>query len=358
MGGCGSKITEEEKRASEANKQVERDLARRKKEMTKEVKLLLLGTGASGKSTVAKQMQIIYLNGWGDKDREEFKPLILVNLLENMQGLLRGIKKLGLGPLSEEGAAMGKELLTIEPTGDLQLSQKHFDGIRSLWTEEQIIADAFKRRSEMQVSDSALYFFQHMDKYVNLDAYKITDEDILRVRKRTTGIIETDFTVGDYRFRMVDVGGQRNERKKWIHCFQDVTAIVFVAALSEYDQVLEEDDTTNRMRESLHLFEETGNNEWFSQTPILLFLNKNDIFETKATIADLGDYFPEYTGGKSAGPARKFISGMCTERNHASKQEREFYVHPTTATDTQNILTVFDAVQDIFLSKALDEFNF
>ena len=43
---------------------------------------------------------------------------------------------------------------------------------------------------------------------------------------------------------MFDVGGQRSERKKWIHCFEDVTAIIFCVAMSEYDQVLHEDETT------------------------------------------------------------------------------------------------------------------
>lgn len=47
-------------------------------------------------------------------------------------------------------------------------------------------------------------------------------------------------------FEMYDVGGQRNERKKWIHCFDNVTAVIFVAALSEYDQCLFEDASTNR----------------------------------------------------------------------------------------------------------------
>ena len=37
---------------------------------------------------------------------------------------------------------------------------------------------------------------------------------------------------------MFDVGGQRSERKKWIHCFESVTSIIFCTALSEYDQVL------------------------------------------------------------------------------------------------------------------------
>ena len=44
--------------------------------------------------------------------------------------------------------------------------------------------------------------------------------------------------------RLFDVGGQRSERKKWIHCFEDVTAIIFCVAMSEYDQVLHEDETT------------------------------------------------------------------------------------------------------------------
>lgn len=48
---------------------------------------------------------------------------------------------------------------------------------------------------------------------------------------------------------MVDVGGQRSERRKWIHCFENVTSIIFLVALSEYDQILFESDnevTTNK----------------------------------------------------------------------------------------------------------------
>jgi len=44
--------------------------------------------------------------------------------------------------------------------------------------------------------------------------------------------------------RMFDVGGQRSERKKWIHCFEGVTAIIFIVAMSEYDLMLAEDQDT------------------------------------------------------------------------------------------------------------------
>jgi guanine nucleotide-binding protein G(i) subunit alpha len=48
---------------------------------------------------------------------------------------------------------------------------------------------------------------------------------------------------------MFDVGGQRSERKKWIHCFENVTSIIFCVALSEYDQVLlEESNQVGRLR--------------------------------------------------------------------------------------------------------------
>ena len=47
--------------------------------------------------------------------------------------------------------------------------------------------------------------------------------------------------------RMVDVGGQRSERRKWIHCFENVTSIIFLVALSEYDQILFESDNEVRL---------------------------------------------------------------------------------------------------------------
>lgn len=74
-----------------------------------------------------------------------------------------------------------------------------------------------------------------------------TEQDILRTRVKTTGIVEVHFSFKNLNFKLFDVGGQRSERKKWIHCFEDVTAIIFCVAMSEYDQVLHEDETTVRI---------------------------------------------------------------------------------------------------------------
>jgi len=96
--------------------------------------------------------------------------------------------------------------------------------------------------------------------------------------------------------RMFDVGGQRSERKKWIHCFEGVTAIIFCVALSAYDLVLAEDEEMNRMHESMKLFDSICNNKWFTETSIILFLNKKDLFEKKITKSPLTICFPDYTG--------------------------------------------------------------
>jgi guanine nucleotide-binding protein subunit alpha len=71
--------------------------------------------------------------------------------------------------------------------------------------------------------------------------YLPTDQDILRARLRTTGISETLFNIGPYTYRMFDVGGQRSERKKWIHVFDNVQVVLFLVAISGYDHALVED---------------------------------------------------------------------------------------------------------------------
>lgn len=76
--------------------------------------------------------------------------------------------------------------------------------------------------------------------------YLPTEQDLLRTRIKTTGITEVLFELKGLTFRVIDVGGQRSERKKWIHCFDNVNAIIFISSLSEYDQTLREDNCTVR----------------------------------------------------------------------------------------------------------------
>lgn len=76
--------------------------------------------------------------------------------------------------------------------------------------------------------------------------YEPSTQDVLRARSRTTGIDEAEFHFNDIDFRLIDVGGQRSERRKWIRCFDCVTAVIFCISMSEYDQYLREDPSQVR----------------------------------------------------------------------------------------------------------------
>ena len=126
--------------------------------------------------------------------------------------------------------------------------------------------------------------------------YCPTTDDVLRVRVKTTGVSEIFFDLAQVRFRMVDVGGQRSERRKWIHCFQDVSAVIFFVAMSEYNQYLAEAPEVKRMHESIALFDEIVNARWFQNSNIILFLNKSDLFKEKIAKIDMKCMFADYTG--------------------------------------------------------------
>jgi guanine nucleotide-binding protein subunit alpha len=179
-----------------------------------------------------------------------------------------------------------------------------------------------------------------------------SDQDILRSRVKSTGITETTFVIKNLTYRMFDVGGQRSERKKWIHCFENVTALVFLVAISEYDQVLFEDESVNRLQESLTLFDSICNSRWFTKTSIILFLNKIDLFAEKLPRSPLIQFFPEYKGGNNYDAACQFLlqKFVCLNTRADTKQ---IYTHLTCATDTKQIEFVMNAVNDIVVHENL-----
>jgi len=133
-----------------------------------------------------------------------------------------------------------------------------------------------------------------------------------------------------------------------------VTALVFLVALSEYDQMLYEDESVNRMQEALTLFDSICNSRWFVKTSIILFLNKIDLFADKIQHSPLVDFFPEYTGGDDYDAACDYLLHRFVTLNQAATT-KQIYAHYTCATDTQQIKFVLSAIQDILLQLHLRE---
>ncbi|XP_034397845.1 guanine nucleotide-binding protein subunit alpha-14-like [Cyclopterus lumpus] len=347
-------VSAEDKENQRINEEIERQLRRDKKDSRRELKLLLLGTGESGKSTFIKQMRIIHGGGYTDEDKKSYAKLVYQNIFTSMQAMTRAMETLSISFTDPQNQSHANSVLEVEVDKVDEFDESLAVAIRSLW-DDAGIQECYDRRREYQLSDSTKYYLSDLDR-ISQPSYIPDLQDILRVRVPTTGIIEYPFDMENVIFRMVDVGGQRSERRKWIHCFENVTSIIFLVALSEYDQVLAECDNENRMEESKALFKTIITYPWFQRSSVILFLNKTDILKEKIIHSHLANYFPEFTGPqKDTTSAQEFILKMYQDQN--PDKDKQLYPHFTCATDTENIRFVFVAVKDTILRHNLKEFN-
>ncbi|AMD20908.1 HDR166Cp [Eremothecium sinecaudum] len=425
-----------------ANDVIEQNLLMEKQRGKNEIKLLLLGAGESGKSTVLKQLKLLHQGGFTHEERLQYGQVIWTDAIQSMKILIIQARKLGI-PLDcddpeknrllfeckrvvlqskaldhiDASVAGGPEFLNdyvlkysersenkrrVQSTGRVEAFEADLTGshptrgidmqevsmglseqsgnendtgmfvkpgaaalhsspknlsneqiayaIRQLWDNDRGIRQCFARSNEFQLEGSAAYYFDNIEHFAQ-PSYSCTDEDILRGRIKTTGITETQFTVGSSKFKVLDAGGQRSERRKWIHCFQGITAVLFVLAVSEYDQMLFEDERVNRMHEAIMLFDTLLNSKWFYNTPFILFLNKVDIFEEKIKRSPIRQHFPDYPGRVGDAEAGlKYFERIFLSLNRSKKP---IYVHRTCATDTKSMKFVLSAVTDLIVQQNL-----
>jgi len=330
-----------------ASKQQDERIKENKFEDSQVHKLLLLGAGESGKSTLFKQLNQIYGRGMSEEEKRNYVPVVHCNTVYCMHQLINA-SSTDLGATVECQDSL--EFVRRMPQ-DALLDSSNVEHIKRLWRDPGI-QHTYGNRSGFQINDSAAYFFDRLDQ-ISAKDYNPTEMDVLRSRVRTLGIVESAFEIDGNRFRMFDVGGQRNERKKWIHCFENVTAVLFVGVLSEYDQTLYEDNTVNRMVETLVLFEDACNSHWFKKTAIILFLNKRDLFEEKIKRVPL-TVCPVFQGW--SGPQEYDAGVTAIEEVFLTRSGgRKIYCHVTCANDTGNVAAVFLAVKDITIRRALGD---
>ncbi|CAI8052376.1 Guanine nucleotide-binding protein G(i) subunit alpha [Geodia barretti] len=295
--------------------------------------------------------RIIHENGYSEEERSQYKPVVFSNTVQSLVAILRAMERLGIGYGSPEREADVKKVTSLASSlEEIQFTPDLVACMKGLWMDSGVQL-CFQRAREYQLNDSAEYYLNALDRLGQGD-FVPTEQDVLRTRVKTTGIVETHFNYKSISFKMFDVGGQRSERKKWIHCFEGVTAIVFCVALSAYDLMLAEDEEMNRMNESMKLFDSICNNRWFESTSIILFLNKKDLFSEKIVKSPLTICFPEYTGPNTFDDAKNYIRERFLALNHAG-EKKEIYTHFTCATDTGNVRFVFDAVTDVIIRRHL-----
>jgi len=350
MGICASVDSEATRKNLEIENQLKQDLNKSKTEC----KLLLLGAGESGKSTVLKQMKISFKQGYTKAERQGFIPIINSNLVSSMKIICENMPKVKIG-LDNRANERHWELMMAQSDAMVNsLSRAQAEALQALWNDQGVQLAYRKNGAAFHINDSAKYFFDQIDRITSPD-YEPTDQDILRSRVKTTGINEDRFVMNRNTYVMFDVGGQRSERKKWIHCFENVNAIIFLAAISEYDMKLVEDEAVNRMQEAFSLFDSIASSRFFLNTSIILFLNKMDILEEKIYDVPIEDYFEDYEGGSDLEEAKLFFKARFEDIMPEQKEGsiRQLYTHFTCATDTTAMKVVMDTVARIIQQESL-----
>ncbi|CAM9812933.1 unnamed protein product [Chrysoparadoxa australica] len=353
MGGCAGKTSTLDKEAAARSKEVEAANAAAFQKEQEKVKLLLLGAGESGKSTIFKQMKILY-GVVTDEEKRQITPVVYNNSLVSIKILCDQAEIFGLK--DDIACQESFEAVKACDEGDA-IDMTLGPHVKALW-EDATMQIVWERRSEYQIVESVKFYLNDLDRIMQED-YVANQQDVLYARVRTSGIVTERYEIDGSMFEMYDVGGQRNERKKWIHCFDDVTAVIFVAALSEYDQCLFEDASTNRMIEAIDLFNEICNNRYFQESSMILFLNKKDLYAEKVEKVDIKsvEAFSDFTGG--LGDFEEGIQYFLQQFLAVNKNaERAIYHHVTCATDTENVSFVFNSCKDVILTNNLKDSGF
>ncbi|KAB0803915.1 hypothetical protein PPYR_00885 [Photinus pyralis] len=366
------KINEETKRSNV----IDNALKSEKKKLDRIQRILLLGTGEAGKTTIIKQMKIIHINGFSEQEKRDKVANIKQNIHESIYALIYNMSKIDpRTSLEAKNCALGEYILQIGEATPREFTDEYYNTVTALWADSGV-KNTFQRSNEFQLIDSAAHFLDRIDS-IRDPNYVPTVQDMLYCRTRTVAISKIEFTIPykgqNVDFCMYDVGGQRGERKKWISVFEGIGAILFLIAASDFDQTLREDGVTNRLNEGFKVFKDIFWSRFVRNAGKIVFLNKQDILKAKVESGkQLENYFPEFANYEKAEPnqyhrAKFFIRDQVlkiasrppkpemvdffpdVEIKQNVKSELLF-VHFTVATDTSNVKLVFNDIKDIIIA--------
>uniref|UniRef100_A0A3Q2PT77 Guanine nucleotide binding protein (G protein) alpha v1 n=1 Tax=Fundulus heteroclitus TaxID=8078 RepID=A0A3Q2PT77_FUNHE len=323
MGLCLGTEDTEEKTARVRSAKIDRELYESAKREMNVVKILILGAAESGKSTLVKQMKIIHSNGFTKQELSSFKPAVLDNLLTSMKFVLHGMGVLRINLANNRNKVHAHSVLSCGRCFDEEHVPLPFlsHALSCLWADQGVRAAA-ARGYEYELNDSALYFFENMSRITSPD-YVPTETDVLRVRLRTTGVIETQFKVNHLIFRYSSLSVSRTEFRFFL--------LVYTLSLLCFEPTL-----------LVCLLQ-------------ILFMNKIDLFEDKIshTGRHLRLYWPKFKGADyDVDSAARFI--VATFVSLSKSPKKLIYHHFTTATDTSNIQVVFQVVMETIIKENLE----
>ena len=284
------------------------------------IKVVLLGGGGVGKSTLFKQLSLLYGSGFSDEYRQQAKGEIYDNMLQLLTELGDHSVTLDIDMEddNEEIPDAVQEVFasfhgrnTNEPVP--KLGAELWADIKKMWYDSGIVKtlQSLNDKSnaaaqKLKYLRSAVSFFDDIERLADESHYLPNDADILKLRRPTekeatmnysARIINKQKRLVQYNVECVDVGGQSHAQANWGKYCQGAQTIVYMCSISSYDDYLHtEGSDQNELRNQIQLFEKVTQSEWFQNANIIIMLNKCDLFQQKIRTVDFKNYFPGFKG--------------------------------------------------------------
>ncbi|GFT07664.1 guanine nucleotide-binding protein G(o) subunit alpha [Nephila pilipes] len=311
------------------------------------------GARGSGKSTIMKQVKII-AEGFQESDYRYYKPVINSTIIKAIVAIVQAMTEMDIpfdNPQRNRDANIVIDILKSHMDEE-EFSDDVEEAIQRLWKDSGV-QKCFQRSNEYHISDNIRYFLDDIDRFAAKD-FVLTENDILHTRIKTIGIVEENFNLKDLHFQIFDVCDKKARRLEWLENVEDVSAVIFCADISKFDQVPSKDEE-NKLKEALAIFDDICNNGWFGNAVFVLLLNKVDVFKEKIKKSSLKTCFPNYEGTNEFHDAVHFIQAQFESKNRNDKKEIHSYL--TCTKDTSNTLFVFESVRRIIAFRNLRNFD-
>ena len=183
------------------------------------------------------------------------------------------------------------------------------------------------------------------------------------MRAPTTKISDFKIHYKQTILNIFDVVGQKEGRKAWIHFLEsEISSIIFVSSIAAYDQTMDEDSSKNVMEDSMDLFHEIANNPFLEDIPIILLLNKMDLFEQKIEFSSISTHFPDFEGNlylnleaQTLERSKNFF--MRKFQDLLIDDDRAFFTHFTTNIDSKVTTVLIPLIFQIIIENNIKAFG-
>lgn len=294
---------------------------------TTHLSVVIMGTGGSGKTTFMNHMRVLAGTFLQDTSScEQFTEQIVESVYNSMTSLVNSVHlvPLEIGNDAQDTAEACKLGFLME-----------YDQLPILFKDPAMQA-VWNLRATLPFEDSINYYFPKMATVV-ADDYTPTPDDVLNLWTNSDSVVENNATACGLDLKMVDAGGKREHRKQWVQVYQkEADCLLYFVSLPDYARKLMEDPSTGALNESIEVFKSILSVETFKDKPIVLCLNKKDLFDQFIATHSISGFAPEAPQGADGNDSAKAIEYI-TSLYTSCDAERKIIPVTMNATNKESI---------------------